>query len=104
MNPFMMNQMMTMFQNKNNQNNNETLWNLVFEKKNGEQAVNLNISPDETVQAAINQYKIKTNQTKEDIKFIFNGKQLDYSLTISQSGLNNGSKITVIGTRDVEGA
>ncbi len=104
MNPFMMNQMMTMLHNNNNPNNNETLWNLVFEKKNGEQAVNLNISPNETVQAAINQYKIRTNQTNEDIKFIFNGKQLDYSLKISQSGLNNGSKITVIGTRDVEGA
>ena len=93
-----------MYQNMNNPDNNKTLWNLVFEKKNGEQAINLNISPDETVQAAINLYKIKTSQEKEDIKFIFNGKQLDYSLTISQSGLNNGSKITVIGTRDVEGA
>ena len=110
MNPMMMNQMMMMFQNMNNgnnannANNNNTLWNLVFEKKNGEQSVNLSISPNSTVQEAINLYRIRTNQVNDEIKFIFNGKQLDYSLSISQSGLNNGAKITVIGTRDVEGA
>ena len=88
--------------NQNNPND----WNLIFEKKNGNQIVNIYVSPDNTVQTAINLYKIKTNTTEKDdeIKFIFNGKQLNYSLTLSQSGLMNGSKITVISTKDVEGA
>ena len=74
-------------------------------KKNGSQIINVQVSPDSTVQSAINMYKIKTNTPPdEEIKFIFNGKQLNYSLSLSASGLMNGSKITVISTKDVEGA
>ena len=77
-----------------------------MKKKNGTQVVNLRVSPNETVQHAINMYKLKTNTTEKDdeIKFIFNGKQLNYSLTLAASGLTNASKITVISTKDVEGA
>ena len=110
MNPMMMQQMMNIMGgnniNVNINSNNPNDWNLIFEKKNGSQTINIRISPDETVQAAINLYKIRTNtQEKDDeIKFIFNGKQLNYDLKLSQSGLMNGSKITVISTKDVEGA
>ena len=78
-------------------------WNLVFEKKSGGPTINLTISPEKTVTEAINAYKIKSMQDGE-MKFIFNGKELPYSLKICQSGLNNGSKILVISTKDVEGA
>ena len=118
MNPMMMGQMnpmmMQMFMNMNpgNQPNMPNIntgnpgdWNLIFEKKNGSQIINVQVSPDSTVQSAINMYKIKTNTPlDEEIKFIFNGKQLNYSLSLSASGLMNGSKITVISTKDVEGA
>ena len=118
MNPMMMAQMnpamFQMFMNMNagNQQNmpninagNPNDWNLIFEKKNGSQIINVQVSPDSTVQGAINMYRIKTNTpSEEEIKFIFNGKQLNYSLTLSASGLMNGSKITVISTKDVEGA
>ena len=118
MNPMMMAQMnpamFQMFMNMNagNQQNmpninagNPNDWNLIFEKKNGSQIINVQVSPDSTVQGAINMYRIKTNTPlEEEIKFIFNGKQLNYSLTLSASGLMNGSKITVISTKDVEGA
>ena len=115
-NPMFMAMMMNMMQN-NNQNtgnmgnmnmdsNNPNDWNLIFEKKNGTQVVNIRVSPNETVQHAINMYKLKTNTLEKDdeIKFIFNGKQLNYSLSLAASGLSNASKITVISTKDVEGA
>ena len=115
MNPMMMNQMnmnpmmLMMFQNmnnnNNNNNNNQEVWNLFFKTKNGtEQAVMIVVSPDVTVKEAINLYRIKTNQLNDAINFIFNGKQLDLNLKLSQSGLNNASTITVIGLKDVEGA
>ena len=77
-------------------------WNLVFEKKSGGPTVNLTISPEKTVTEAINAYKLKSMEEGQ-MKFIFNGKELPYSLKICQSGLNNGSKILVISTKDVEG-
>ena len=78
-------------------------WNLVFEKKSGGPTINLTISPEKTVTEAINAYKLKSMEEGQ-MKFIFNGKELPYSLKICQSGLNNGSKILVISTKDVEGA
>ena len=114
MNPMMMNQMnmnpmmLMMFQNMNNynnNNNNQQLWNLYFQTKKGtEQAVMIVVSPEATVKEAINLYRIKTNQLNDAINFIFNGKQLDFNLKLSQSGLANASTITVIGLKDVEGA
>ena len=78
-------------------------WNLIFEKKSGGGTINLTISPEKTVQEAVNAYKIKSMEDGQ-MKFIFNGKELPYSLKICQSGLNNGAKILVISTKDVEGA
>ena len=78
-------------------------WNLIFEKKSGGATINLTISPEKTVAEAVSAYKIKSMQDGE-MKFIFNGKELPYSLKICQSGLNNGAKILVISTKDVEGA
>ena len=80
-------------------------WNLIFEKKNGGQAINVRLPSSSKVIAAINNYKIKANMSNDDdAKFIFNSKQLNYELTLAESGLSNGSKITVISIKDVEGA
>ena len=54
-------------------------WNLVFEKKSGGPTVNLTISPEKTVTEAINAYKLKSMEEGQ-MKFIFNGKELPYSL------------------------
>ena len=78
-------------------------WNLIFEKKSGGPTINLTISPQKTVTEAVNAYKLKSMEEGQ-MKFIYNGKELPYSLKICQSGLNNGSKILVISTKDVEGA
>ena len=106
MNPMMMNFAMGMNNAGGYVNiGDEGGWNLIFEEKNGSKRINITISPDKTVQAAINMYKIKTNQVGNDqMKFIFNGKQLATSLTLSQSGLQNSSVITVVSLRNVEGA
>ena len=76
-----------------------------FETKNAnEQSVMIVVSPEATVKEAINLYRIKTNQINDVINFVFNGKQLNLNLKLSESGLTNASKITVIGLKDVEGA
>ena len=114
MNPQMMAQFMTMMNNQqmmmmnNMAGGNISIddnqgWNLVFEKKSGGGTINLLISPEKTVQEAVNAYKLKSMEEGQ-MKFIFNGKELPYSLKICQSGLNNGAKILVISTKDVEGA
>ena len=80
-------------------------WNLLFEEKNGNRTINITISPDKTVREAINLYKIKANQdANTEMKFIFNGKQLANDLSLSQSGLQNNSKITVVSLQNVKGA
>ena len=113
MNPMMMQMMMNnmgmanngMMGNGNMDSNDPNGWNLIFEKKNGGQTINIRISPDSKVITAINTYKLKANIANDnDAKFIFNGKQLNVELTLAESGLMNGSKITVISIKDVEGA
>ena len=80
-------------------------WNLIFEEKREKKKTTIIISPDKKVSEAINLYKIKSN-TMDDktAKFIFNGKQLFYDLTISQSGLQNNSTISVVSIKSVIGA
>ena len=60
-------------------------------------------TPDELVSALLQRYKGKM-QYDGIMKFIFNGQNLDENLTLKQAGLKNGSKILVIGTKDIEGA
>ena len=68
-----------------------------FETKNAnEQSVMIVVSPEATVKEAINLYRIKTNQINDVINFVFNGKHLNLNLKLSQSGLADLSKITVI--------
>ena len=78
-------------------------YNLVFEQKAGGQSITIQISPDKRVSDAINSFKNKIFYQGE-MKFIFNGQNLDQNLTVQAAGLRNGSKILVIGTKDIEGA
>ena len=85
---------------------NQNDWNIVFERINFNHLVNIRVSPKETVQHAINLFKSKTKTAEKDneIKFIFNGHELNHCLRIVDSGLINASKITVISIKDVQGA
>jgi hypothetical protein len=78
-------------------------YNIIFEMKAGGQSITIQISPDKLVSDAINSFKNKMLYQGE-MKFIFNGQNLDQNLTIQAAGLRNGSKILVIGTKDIEGA
>ena len=78
-------------------------FNLIFEQKAGGQTLTIQIQPNKTVADAVNAYKNKVLNQGE-MKFIFNGQNLDTSLTLHQAGLKNGSKILVISTKDIEGA
>ena len=78
-------------------------WNLFFTKKDSGQKILIQVKSDEYVSEAISRYKIKAVDDKES-KFIFNGKQLNTGLKISQSGLQNNSEILVLSTNDVIGA
>ena len=60
-------------------------------------------SPEKTIEEAINLYKIESDNNSENLKFIFNGKPLFPDLKIYYSGLENGSMIIVINTKEVYG-
>ena len=77
--------------------------NLIFELKAGGERLTIQITPDKTVGEAINAYRNKV-QIPGEMKFIFNGINLDPSLTLRAAKLRNNSKILVISTKDIEGA
>ena len=77
--------------------------NLIFELKAGGQTMTVQVTPDKKVSDAINSYKNKI-QMPGEMKFIFNGQNLNMDLTLKAAGLKNGSKILVITTKDIEGA
>ena len=99
----MMNNNMNMGNMGNMNMGNNGGWSLIFSKKNGAQKVTIQINPEESVGEAISKYVIKSLDQNQN-KYIFNGKQLATCLSVSQSGLQNGSEISVISIGDVEGA
>ena len=87
MNPQMMMQMMNNMQNTGE-------WCLIFSKKDTKENVKIQINPDDFVSVAISKYKLKSSDN-DRCKFVFKGKELCPTLTISQAGLQNGSEILV---------
>ena len=77
--------------------------NLIFEQKTGGQAIAIQISLDKKVSDAITSYRNKM-LVEGEIKFIFNGQNLKPEISLREAGLKNSSKITVITTKDIEGA
>ena len=80
----------------NNFNSNLEEWNLIFQKKSGGQPIVINISPEKTIKEAINMFKLKINEKRNIMKFVFNGKELIPEMKICESELNDVSKILVI--------
>ena len=60
--------------------------------------------PDDKVASVINKYRIKTNDTDNTKKFIFNAKNLNASLSVAEAGLTNNANIFVVTTQGVKGA
>ena len=77
--------------------------NIIFEQKTGGQSISIQISLDKKVSDAITAYRNKMPYDGE-IKFIFNGINLDPILTLKAAGIKNMSKILVITTKEIEGA
>ena len=78
-------------------------WNLIFERKATMEKINIIISPEKTIQDAINLYKIKSGNNKEGLKFIFNSRQLYPNRKICESGLVEKANILVIDTDNIIG-
>ena len=78
-------------------------WNLKFEIPGDGKTYNIVIDRNKKLQEAINRFKLKSNM-QEKCKFIFNNKELFPELEICQSGLQDGSKISVISLKDLKGA
>ena len=78
-------------------------WNLKFEIPRDGKTYNIVIDRNKKVQEAINRFKLKSN-IQDKCKFIFNNKELFPELEICQSGLQDGSKISVISLKDLKGA
>ena len=97
--------MNTMMNNMNifNQNpfDDENKWKLIFEDKNYCK-IELKISKERLFKEAINMYKIKSMREGR-MKFIFNDHEIYPETKISETRLNNMSKILVISLQDLKG-
>jgi hypothetical protein len=81
-------------------------WSLVFERKDENQFISIQIESSKTVKDAINAYRNKMGKmnTNENYILIYNSKTLIEDKTLAESGLKDGAKILVISTGDIIGA
>ena len=81
-------------QQQQQQNSGEN-WTLIFERKYDVNKINVQVNSDDTVLSAFNKYRIKSLENNIPLKFTFNKKPLNESLTLSASGLRDNSIIEV---------
>ena len=98
---------------QNNQNENKTSENIesqevivIFRSSGagGNAPIMVQCNPDEKVKDIIERYRTKASDKDQFKKFIFNAKELNQSLTVSEAGISNNANIFVVGTKDVKGA
>jgi len=77
---------------------------LIFDVKNENKLVNIQIESNKTVKDAIDAYFKKTKGKEGETIFVFNSKTLRPELSLAQAGLTSGSKILAISLVDLEGA
>ena len=70
-------------------------WTLIFERKYDVNKINVQVNSDDTVLSAFNKYRIKSLENDIPLKFTFNKKPLNESLTLCASGLRDNSIIEV---------
>ena len=78
-------------------------WTILFYRQGLSLSIPIEASPNMLVKELISLFMLKSGETSK-FKFIFNYKELIPELKIVQSGLTNGSKITVINTQSIVGA
>jgi len=76
-------------------NNSGENWTLIFERKYDNKKINVQVNSNDAVMTAFSKYRKKSLENDIPLKFTFKGKPLDAQLSISASGLNNNSEITV---------
>ena len=110
MNNQMNNQNSTQTQNQSQSNSdgNERGGKCVIFRKSGEgqnePPIMIQCMDHEKVSEVIARYRVKTGDQDGSKKFIFNAKQLNESLSVSEAGLTNNANIFVVTTRGVKGA
>ena len=100
-NPFIMNahainidQIQPKFLSNNPLMNNDNIISIVFKKDTYRKRTAIHCHPQEKISNVIQRYREKANDYDEN-RFIFNGKDLDISSTISESKFINGHEIVV---------
>ena len=84
----------------------EEEWILFFETNHGSK-VAIKINSNKLVKEALDKFCLSlgiSNSTQKSMKFIFNYKELFPDMKINQSGLQNGSKISVFEFHIIIGA
>ena len=79
----------------------ENGWKLIFEDQSSRKEIEVKISKEKLFQEAIKIYKIKS--MRNYIKFIFNNHEISPEAKISETGLNDKSRILVISLKNVYG-
>ena len=87
---------------------NESGGKCVIFRKSGEgqnePPIMIQCTDNEKIADVIAKYRVKTGDQDGSKKFIFNAKQLNESLSVSEAGLTNNANIFVVTTRGVKGA
>ena len=82
-------------------NENEVL--NVFFRKRDHRPIRIQFNKKDRVSDAIKKYRIESGDQDEDIKFIFNARQLHPSRTLEESGMTEDGNIFVVVTSSVKG-
>lgn len=78
-------------------------WTLIFERKDENKFISVQVESSKKVKDAINAFKSKLGHEEEMI-FVFNSKTLNPEMTLTAAGLRDNSKILVISLSSLEGA
>ena len=78
--------------------------NIYFTKNTSYAPILIQCLFDDKISTVIERYRNKTNDRDETLKFIFNSKSLNPTLTCAESGIMDNSVINVISTINVRGA
>ena len=87
----------------NTQMNNGNVLNLIFMQRQKGIRITLQVNYKESIASIVNKYINKSGDSNINI-YIVNGRRLDESKTVAQSGLVDNSHVDVISVDDVEGA
>ena len=95
-NMMMNNENLGLYNNNLENNMNDEIWNLIFEKKNAFTfRYTIRISKNSKILEAIKIYKRKSNNMNKDQIFLFNGQKLNPNEKICESELRNHCNILV---------